>query len=103
MKLGAQEVRTALRRTCTSLAGVVARVRAFVGSTYVSSLRALNSFLFPFLSVEADKVFSKSTMDAWSVRMSRFATITTIVLDLLIWYAIFTQDPMVATLHGSKY
>ena len=30
MKLGAQEVRTALRRTHTSLAGVVTRVRAFV-------------------------------------------------------------------------
>ena len=78
MKLGAQEVRTALRRTHTSLAGVVARVRAFVGSAYVSSLRALNSFLFPRLSAEADEVLSKSAVDAWSVRMSRFATIALI-------------------------
>ena len=64
MKLGVQEVRTALRRTQTGLAGLVARVRAFVGLAYVSSLRALNLFLFPFLSAEAYEVFSKSTVDA---------------------------------------
>ena len=87
MKLGAQEVRTALRRTRRSLAGVVARVRASVGSAYVSSLRALTSFLFPRLSAEADEVLSKSAVDAWSVRMSRFATITTIApVLLLFWY-----------------
>ena len=102
MKLGAQEVRTALRRTHTSLAGVVARVRAFVGSVYVSSLRALTSFLFPRLSSEADEVLSKSAVDAWSVRMSRFATIALIgsvlqtVLLLFIGPAIFTKDPTVA-------
>ena len=102
MKLGSQEVRTALRRTHTRLAGVVARVRAFVGSAYVSSLRALTSLLFPFLSAEADEVLSKSAVDAWSVRMSRFATIALIgsvlqtVLLLFIGPAIFTKDPTVA-------
>ena len=106
MKLGAQEVRTALRRTRRSLAGVVARVRASVGSAYVSSLRALTSFLFPRLSAEADEVLSKSAVDAWSVLMSRFATITMIgpvlLTVLLFWYATFTKDPTVATLAVSK-
>ena len=103
MKLGAQEVRTALRRTRTSLAGVVARVRVFVGSAYVSSLRTLTSFLFPRLSAEADEVLSKSAVDAWSVSMSRLATIPTIVpVLLLFWYGIFTKDPAVATLAVSR-
>ena len=103
MKLGAQEVRTALRRTRRSLAGVVARVRASVGSAYVSSLRALTSFLFPRLSAEADEVLSKSAVDAWSVSMSRLATLTTIVpVLLLFWYGIFTKDPAVATLAVSR-
>ena len=103
MKLGAQEVRTALRRTQASLAGVVARVRASVGSAYVSSLRALTSFLFPRLSAEADEVLSKSAVDAWSVSMSRLATLTTIVpVLLLFWYGIFTKDPAVATLAVSR-
>ena len=112
MKLGVQEVRTALRRTQTGLAGLVARVRAFVGLAYVSSLRALNLFLFPFLSAEAYEVFSKSTVDA---RMRgvcaspdvRGATITTIftklTVELLFLYAIITKDPTVATLHDCFY
>lgn len=102
MKLGVQEVRTALRRTQTSLAGLVARVRAFVGLAYVSSLRALNLFPFPFLSAEAYEVFSKSTVDA---RMRgvcaspdvRGATITTIftklTVELLFLFAFITKDP----------
>ena len=76
MKLGVQEVRTALRRTQTSLAGLVARVRAFVGLAYVSSLRALNLFPFPFLSAEAYEVFFQEYSgceDAWSVRITRRA------------------------------
>ena len=102
MKLGSQEVRTALRRAHTRLAGGVARVRTFVGSAYVSSLRALTSHMFPFLSAEADEVLSKGAVDAWSVRMSRFATIALIgsvlqtVLLLFIGPAIFTKDPTVA-------
>ena len=66
MKLGAQEVQAALRHTRQRFAGGFARARA----VYVSWLRALNYLLWPRLSAEADEVFTKSTMDAWSVRIS---------------------------------
>ena len=66
MKLGAQEVQAALRQTQQRFAGGFARARA----VYVSLLRALNSMLWPRLSADADEVFSKSRMDAWSVRIS---------------------------------
>ena len=66
MKLGAQEVQAALRQTQQRFAGGFARARA----VYVSLLRALNSLVWPRLSAEADEMFSKSRMDAWSVRIS---------------------------------
>ena len=73
MKLGAQvQVQTALRQTQQSIfAAAVARARA----CYASSLRALNSFWWPRRSAIADKLFSKSTMDAWSMGISGDATI----------------------------
>ena len=73
MKLGAQvQVQTALRQTQQSIfAAAVARARAF----YASSLRALNSFWWPRLSAIADQLYSKSTMDAWSVGISGDAAI----------------------------
>ena len=92
MKHRAQEVQAALRHTQQRFAAGFARARAF----YVSLLRALNFMVWPRLSAEADRAFSKSRMDAWSVRKSGQAAIIGpgLVWGIPFWIGSYWQLPI---------